>query len=54
MGAASAQATTMLEQHNSGSILENLTYARFALGAMVLTTCSYPIWVYKKLHAKST
>ena len=54
MGATSAQAQTMLEQHRNGSISENLFYARFALGAVVLITCSYPIWVYNKSHAKST
>ena len=54
MGATSAQAIIMLDQHSSGSISETLLYARFALGVVVLTTCSYPIWVYKKSHAKST
>ena len=54
MGATSAQAQIMLEQHNNGSISETLLYARFALGVVVLITCSYPIWVYKKSHAKST
>ena len=54
MGATSAQAQIMLEQQSIGSISENLLYARFALGVVVLITCSYPIWVYKKSHAKST
>ena len=54
MGATSAQAIAMLEQHGSGFIGETLLYARFALGVVVLTTCSYPIWVYKKSHVKNT
>jgi len=54
MGATSAQAQVMLEQHGNGSIGENLLYARIALGVVVLITCSYPVWVYMKSHAKST
>jgi hypothetical protein len=53
IGATSAQALVMLEQQSSGIVGDNLLYATFALGVVVVTTCSYPIWVYKRSQVKS-